>query len=139
MKPSNLIIVILAACFVNLINSQNKNIDSSFLGKLYLKAGLEYINYTNTAKFRIGTGGSNKENARLISFAVAYQYNKRLQLELQYKVTTDISYGILEDLTYYGNGDPFRYLAGGTLSSNYVNLRANYFVNDNRREDRYIL
>lgn len=134
MKPSNLIIVIIAVILVNLCYSQNKK--TEHFQKMYFKAGIDFSNFSNTSHFKYDEGGDPRGGVNLLSLAVAGHYNNRLQFEAQYKYLPLFSYN--RDEIRAGNPktyEEFIYSGSGSLTSSYINLRANYFVNDNRRED----
>jgi hypothetical protein len=63
------------------------------------------------------------------------EYTKRLLFELQFKFTDGISYGYREPYWWLADGTKYYWFGSGSLTSGYVNLRANYFVNEKRREN----
>jgi len=134
MKPSQVIIVTLAVIMVNLSYSQN-NTGKNFLGKLYFKAGIEFANYSNSTIFALSSA-FQRGGVEMITASAAYEFKRILLFELKYKYLDDFSYNAEESqYPFYQNGEQFYYSAGGSLSSHYIDLRANYFVNTNRREN----
>lgn len=135
MKPSNLIIVIIIVLSVNIVLSQ-KSEENIFLKKLYLKAGLEFSNFSNNTIFKSGSSAYEREGTMSYTGSLGYEYTNKLLFELQYKYMDGFSYKYDKGLfQYYSNGERY-YLSGqGNVKSHYINLRANYFVNENRKDN----
>ena len=129
MKPSNLIIVAIAVILPEMNYSQMHK-DTSIIDRLYIKAGYEIANYSNATSFTYSYA-SPKGQAQYFTAAIAYDFNRILQFEISYKHMYSISYNDgIENFKPWGR---FYYDASGSLESFLLNLRANYFVNVNRR------
>jgi len=136
MKASMLIIIIFEFALTGLIYSQNNN-NKNIFSNLYLKAGYEFATLSNSSYFKSGMSAFGKGGVTSYSAAVGYDYTKKLQFEIQYKYMDGFNYSYERDrwglvypigASYYKTGD-------GSVSAHLINLRSNYFVNEDKREN----
>jgi len=135
MKPSKVIIVIIIAAAVNIVLSQDSK-DKNFINRFYLKAGYELLSFNNVTVFKSGRNAYVSEGLKGFTGSIGYEYSKKLSFEIQYKSMDDVSYGYdKEAYMVYSSGEIYYLYGEGGMTSNYINLRANYFVNEDRREN----
>ncbi len=136
MKPSNLIIVIIAFILTEMNYPQSVN-DKNILNNLYLKAGYEFAELSNSSFFKSGRSVYGKGGVICVTASIGYDYTRRLQFEIQYKHMGGLGYGYDRERLGldYPQGASYYKSGYGHTSTNFINLRSNYFVNENRREN----
>jgi hypothetical protein len=135
MKPSNLIIVSLVTILGNITFAQQQQ-ESNLSDRVYLRAGIDFTNFSNVTVFRSGRNSYERGGVNLYSVSAGYKFTKRTSFELQYKYLDEFSNSYEKELYLYtSSGMKYYKYGGGVMNSHYLNLRANYFVNEDKKED----
>lgn len=135
MKLSKVIIVLAIATAVNIVLSQDPG-GRDTVNSFYVKAGYELLSFSNSSVFSSGRSAGVNEGLSGFTGSLGYVFSKKLNFEVQYKSVEDVSYGYGKEAYMVYPGNEVYYLYGsGSISSHYINLKADYFVNEDKRSN----
>jgi len=135
MKSSNVVIVLIFLSIADIVLSQ-KLIDKKVENPMYLRAGVEFASLSNVTVFKSGRNAYATEPVHSIIGAIGVEYSDKLIFELQFKYMERFFYAYeKEAYMYLPDGTRYFNYGSGNMNSGYVNLRANYFVNEKKREN----
>jgi hypothetical protein len=134
MRSSNVVIVLIFLSIANIVLSQKLK-DNNAEKPMYFKAGIELASMSNVTVFKSGRNAYQTGAVNSLTGAIGVQFTKRLDFELQFKKMENFSYGYNEPHMFFPDGTKYYNYGSGTMNSAYLNLRANYFVNEKKREN----
>ena len=134
MNTLKVIIVIIILSAVNIVLSQ-KIIEKNDPNPMYVKAGIEFASFSSVTVFKSGMSSYKTDALRSLIGAIGVEYSDKLNFELQFKYMESFFYGYREAYSVYADGTKYYNYGTGIMNSGYVNLRADYFVNEKKREN----